>query len=94
MPDVLQLLETNLSTGVLTIEGAQGGQLHFLEGQICAALTSTLTGEDAAHAIIPLRRGQFHFRRTDIRHNLNATRSTTELMMDALRRHDERAKAG
>ena len=94
MPDILQLLETNLSTGVLTIDGDQGGQLHFLEGQICAALTSSETGEVAAHALIPLRRGQFHFRRTDIRHNLNAMRSTTELMMDALRRHDERAKAG
>lgn len=94
MPDILQLLETNLATGVLVIAGQHGGELHFLEGQICAALTTKLSGEAAAHAVIPLRSGQFYFRRTDIRHNLNATRSTTELMMDALRRHDERAKAG
>ena len=44
----------------------------------------------AAYQLIPVRRGRFFFIRTNIRSNMQAVHSTTELMMEALRRHDEK----
>ena len=42
--------------------------------------------------LIPVRNGRFHFVRSNIRSNMQSVRSTTEFMMEALRRHDEGAK--
>jgi hypothetical protein len=48
-----------------------------------------MRGEEAVYRLIPIRRGRFHFVRTNIRSNIQNLRSTTEFMMEALRRHDE-----
>lgn len=89
--DILQMLEANQSTGVLHIDGDRKGQIHLLDGHICGAFSADLKGEDAAYRLIPVRNGRFHFVRTDIRSNVRAIRSTTEFMMEAFRRHDEKA---
>ncbi|HSF20347.1 MAG TPA: response regulator [Vicinamibacteria bacterium] len=89
--DILQLLEANQSTGVLHIDGDRAGEIHLLDGHICGSFSDDLTGEDAAYRLIPVRNGRFHFVRADIRSNVQAIRSTTEFMMEAFRRHDEKA---
>jgi DNA-binding response OmpR family regulator len=90
--DVLQLLEANQATGVLHIDGEFKGEIHLLDGYICGCFAESHKGEEAAYRLIPVRNGRFHFVRSNIRSNIQHVRSTTEFMMEALRRHDERAK--
>jgi DNA-binding response OmpR family regulator len=93
--DVLQLLEANQATGVLHIDGeskSEKGEIHLLDGYICGGFAEDSKGEDAAYRLIPVRHGRFHFLRSNIRSNIQNLRSTTEFMMEALRRHDEKAK--
>lgn len=90
--DVLQMLEANQATGVLHIDGDSKGEIHLLDGYICGSFAEDAKGEDAAYRLIPVRNGRFHFIRSNIRSNIQAVRSTTEFMMEALRRHDEKAK--
>lgn len=90
--DVLQMLEANQATGVLHIEGEFIGEIHLLDGYICGCFSDELKGEFAAYRLIPVRKGRFHFVRSNIRSNIASVRSTTEFMMEALRRHDEREK--
>ncbi len=88
--DILQMLEANQATGVLHVDGNVSGEIHLLDGYICGGFAGTSRGEEATYRLIPVRRGRFHFVRTNIRSNIQNLRSTTEFMMEALRRHDER----
>jgi CheY-like chemotaxis protein len=88
--DILQMLEANQATGVLHVDGDVTGEIHLLDGYICGGFAGTSRGEEATYRLIPVRRGRFHFVRTNIRSNIQNLRSTTEFMMEALRRHDER----
>lgn len=90
--DILQMLEANQATGVLRIEGDHVGEIHLLDGYICGCFSGSHTGEEAAYRLIPVRNGRFHFVRSNIRSNIQSVRSTTEFMMEALRRHDEKEK--
>lgn len=90
--DVLQMLEANQATGVLHVEGDINGEIHLLDGYICGGFAGRSRGEEAIYILIPIRRGRFHFVRTNIRSNIQNLRSTTEFMMEALRRHDEKEK--
>jgi DNA-binding response OmpR family regulator len=93
--DVLQLLEANQATGVLRIDGdnkGEKGEIHLLDGYICGGFAEESKGEEAAYRLIPVRHGRFQFVRANIRSNVQTLRSTTEFMMEALRRHDEKAK--
>lgn len=90
--DILQMLEANQATGVLHIDGEFKGEIHLLDGYICGCFADEFKGEEAAYRLIPVRKGRFHFLRSNIRSNIQNVRSTTEFMMEALRRHDERAQ--
>ncbi|TDI48448.1 MAG: response regulator [Acidobacteria bacterium] len=90
--DVLQMLEANQATGVLHIDGNHKGEIHLLDGYICGCFADEFQGEEAAYRLIPVRDGRFHFVRANITSNIESIRSTTEFMMEAFRRHDEREK--
>ncbi len=88
------MLETNQATGVLHIQGEDGfgGDIHLLDGYICGGFAGETRAEEAAYSLIPIRRGRFHFVRTNIRSNIQTVRTTTEFMMEALRRDDEKER--
>ena len=91
--DILQLLEANQATGVLRIDTEEAtGEIHLLDGYICGGFTGPHQGEEAVYRLIPLRRGRFNFVHSNIRSNIQSVRSTTEFMMEALRRHDEQER--
>ena len=90
--DILQMLEANQATGVLHIDGESKGEIHLLDGYICGCFAGDFKGEEAAYRLIPVRKGRFHFLRSNIRSNIESVRSTTEFMMEAFRRHDEGTK--
>ena len=83
------MLEANLATGVLHIDGERQGQIHMHEGRICGSFAGELTDEDAALYLIPVRWGRFRFVSTGVRCNIQKSRSTTQFMLEALQRHDE-----
>ena len=88
--DILQMLEANQATGVIHIDTEQAsGEIHLLDGYICGGFTGQQQGEEAVYRLIPLRKGRFNFVHSNIRSNIQSVRSTTEFMMEALRRHDE-----
>ncbi len=91
--DILQLLEANQATGVIRIDTDETiGEIHLLDGYICGGFTGQHQGEEAVYRLIPLRRGRFNFVHSNIRSNIQSVRSTTEFMMEALRRHDEQER--
>ncbi len=91
--DILQMLEANQATGVLHIDTeVASGEIHLLDGYICGGFTGQHQGEEAVYRLIPLRRGRFTFVHSNIRSNIQSVRSTTEFMMEALRRHDEQER--
>jgi len=91
--DILQILEANQATGVLHIETRDTrGEIHLLDGYICGGFAGPELGEEAVYRLVPLRLGRFTFLHSNIRSNIQAVRSTTEFMMEALRRHDERER--
>ena len=91
--DILQMLEANQATGVLRIDTKETqGEIHLLDGYICGGFAGPELGEEAVYRLVPLRRGRFMFVHSDIRANIQSVRSTTEFMMEALRRHDERER--
>ncbi len=91
--DVLQILEANQATGVLQLENSDlTGEIHLLDGYICGGFAGQYRGEEAVYHLIPMRRGRFHFSRINIRSNIEVVRSTTEFMMEAFRRHDEKTR--
>ena len=91
--DILQILEANQATGVLRIETKETqGEIHLLDGYIWGGFAGPELGEEAVYRLVPLRRGRFMFVHSDIRSNIQSVRSTTEFMMEALRRHDERER--
>lgn len=92
--DILQMLEANQATGVLHIETKDTrGEIHLLDGYICGGFAGPDLGEEAIYRLIPLRLGRFTFLHSNIRSNIQSVRSTTEFMMEALRRHDEKERA-
>lgn len=91
--DILQMLEANQATGVLHIDAEEAaGEIHLLDGYICGGFTDQYQGEEAVYRLIPQRRGRFNFVHSNIRSNIQSVRSTTEFMMEALRRHDEQER--
>ena len=88
--DILQMLEANLATGVLHIDGERHGEIHMHDGRICGSFSGNLTDEAAALHLIPVRWGRFRFVSTGVRYNMEQFRSTTKLMLLALQRQDER----
>ncbi|GEM_PF-3373251 len=87
--DILQMLEANLATGVLHIDGERHGEIHMHQGRICGSFSGSLTDEAAALHLIPVKWGRFRFVSTGVRYNLEQFRSTTQLILLALQRHDE-----
>ena len=87
--DILQMLEANQATGVLHIDGERHGEIHMHEGRICGSFSGDLTDEAAALHLIPVKWGRFRFVSTGVPYNIEQSRSTTQLMLLALQRHDE-----
>ena len=83
------MLEANQATGVLHIDGDRHGEIHMHEGRICGSFAGDLTDEAAALHLIPVKWGRFRFVSTGVRYNGQDYRSTTQLMLLALQRHDE-----
>lgn len=93
LSEVVQLIEFNQKTGVLEVEdGKNRGSLFFRGGQLLDAQFADLTGEGAVAEFLVLATGSFHFDSTEPRVERKIFQSTAKVVLDALRKLDEKGK--
>lgn len=96
LADILQMLSSNLATGLFVVRGADGQELRlfFEEGQIVHAEGVGLSGESALFAAMAVEQGRFSFRENGGGAPEKTIGSKTQfLILEALRQIDE-ARAG
>jgi CheY-like chemotaxis protein len=92
MTDLLQSLEMGQKSCRLIVrKGAEQGELYFASGQCRDAKIGTVTGDDAVFKVILWTEGEFEidFNAANTSSNTTTTRSTTGLLMEAMRLMDE-----
>ncbi len=91
---LLQMMEQNKKTGLLTIRGADGQEtmLYFENGNILDAVSGRLGGTDAFYHTLSWDKGEFEFEQQEIEIKSRLPMSTHHLIMEGLRLIDERGK--
>jgi response regulator RpfG family c-di-GMP phosphodiesterase len=93
LPDVVQVLNQGRKTGQLRVRaGADGGEVHFADGAIVNALWPDLRGEEALYAMLGLSDGDFVFDPAAKPGGRVIHASVESLLLEGLRRLDERAR--
>ncbi len=91
LPELIQTLELNLKTGVLTVVGDHGrGTVTVRDGNIIAAELGALRAEEAVYELMGLSTGFFEFDVMDkVPADVEIKVPTSALLMEGLRRLDE-----
>lgn len=94
LPDLLQVLTLGGRTAVVCVSTRQRtGWVQVRGGQLAAAALGVLEGEEALDALVGVEAGRFEIAfRDDGRTNLRG--ATEYLLLEALRRRDERLRRG
>ena len=85
--DILQLLGSNSSTGILRIRSKyaqEPGLIYFVNGNPVNASAGPLTGLDAVNAIFGWVDGEFEFTEEDIRRKNVIKKSRMQIILDCL----------
>ncbi|MBI3988116.1 MAG: response regulator [candidate division NC10 bacterium] len=92
LPNLLQLLEIERKSGVLTlVKGEERGLLYLREGRIVNAILGRLRGEVAVYRLLSWEEGEFELDPSPTAGPPEAqvTASTQQLIMEGMRRKDE-----
>jgi CheY-like chemotaxis protein len=95
MIDLMQSLEMGQKSCRLQVhKGAEAGELYFAGGQCRDAKIGTLVGDDAVYKVLLWTEGEFEidFNAASASSNTTTTRSTTGLLMEAMRLMDEASR--
>ncbi len=88
--DLLQLLAMNRRSGVLTVATVAGaGELRIADGEVLDSVFRRLEGEKAFYRLLTEREGTFVFSPGGPPAMARITRSTSMLLMEAMRHKDE-----
>ena len=90
--ELLNLLGTNGSSGVLRINGSyatQPGFVYLDKGNPINAINGSLSGLDAVFALFGWTQGEFEFTEEDVTCEKTITKSRMEIILDGLRLLDE-----
>lgn len=90
--ELLNLLGTNGSSGVLRINGSyatQPGLVYLDKGNPINAANGSLSGLDAVFALFGWTQGEFEFTEEDVTCEKTITKSRMEIILDGLRLLDE-----
>ena len=90
--DILQLLGSNSSTGILRIRSKyaqEPGLIYFINGNPVNASAGTLTGLDAVNALFGWVDGEFEFSEEDIRRKNVIKKSRMQIILDCLSMLDD-----
>ena len=92
IPDLLQLIATNNSTGILRLTNPHAlgaASVTFLRGNPIHATYASLLGLEALYALFGWTTGQFEFRQEKIDTEKTIHRGQMEIVLDGLRMLDE-----
>ena len=92
IPDLLQLIATTNSTGILGLTNTYAlgpASVTFLRGNPIHANYASLTGLEALYALFGWTTGQFEFRQEKIGNERTIHRGQMEIVLDGLRMLDE-----
>lgn len=90
LPDIVQVLYHGRKTGKLVIRsGSEGGEIHFLEGQVAHAIVGKQRGADAFYALLRLSDGEFSLDPTFAPQMRVIEESAEALLLEGMRRLDE-----
>src|ERR1700740_3446302 len=95
MIDLMQSLEMGQKSCRLQVhKGSEAGELFFSSGQGRAAKIGTLVGDGAVYKVLLWTEGEFEidFNAANASSNTTTTRSTTGLLMEAMRLMDEASR--
>src|ERR1700719_616086 len=95
MIDLMQSLEMGQKSCRLHVQKAgEAGELYFASGQCRDAKIGTLVGDDAVYKVLLWTDGEFEmdFSAPNASSNTTTTRSTTGLLMEAMRLMDEASR--
>jgi len=95
MIDLLQSLEMGQKSCRLVVQkGGESGELYFAGGQCRDAKIGNVTGDDAVYRVLLWTEGEFEidFNAANASTNTTTTRSTTGLLMEAMRLMDEASR--
>ncbi len=93
-PELIQFLTGCRRNGRLVIEsGSKSGTIDLREGEARAAEWGNLAGDDAVYAIAELDGGTFRFQPAQGNVEKNISLPTMSLLIEALRKRDEKASA-
>ena len=90
--DILQLLGSNSSTGILRIRSKyaqEPGLIYFINGNPVNALAGSLTGLDAVNALFGWVDGEFEFSEENIRRKNVIKKSRMQIILDCLSMLDD-----
>jgi uncharacterized repeat protein (TIGR04076 family) len=94
LPELAQTLNMSRRTGTLFLYTAdQRGEIFFKDGQIHDARMGSEEGEEAFYSLLALKDGNFRFMEGEIDKARAITMDTMGLLMEGLRRLDEKEKA-
>ncbi len=90
--DVIQLLHVTQKTGVLGLRnGSLSGGIYFRGGEVVHAWTGELKGEEAFYRLATWKKARFGFNTVPREEPHTVEQPTMTLLMEAMRRLDERA---
>src|SRR3954462_5762083 len=90
LPDIIQLISVSGKTGVFHLtDGALKGQIFLHDGKIVHAQLEDTSGEEAVYALAIWSQGDFKFEPGQGTETRTISKSNTNLLMEAARRHDE-----
>lgn len=90
LAEVIQLLNLNQRSGILTVEAEEKGEIVFSQGQMVYGQYGNLTGEEAIYKVVPQKQGTFRFEPVEKEVERNISGSTMNVLIEACRQADER----
>lgn len=93
--ELFQMVDQNAKTGRLEISDPRGrkGAILFKDGKVIKARYRDVGGETALYALLGLEEGHFRFLSTPVEDRPEHALAIAPLLMEALRRRDEAARA-
>jgi len=87
--ELVQMLNLNKKSGVLTIDSDDKGQIYLKDGHLWATMHGDNVGEEAFYGLVAKIDGTFKFEITDVDIDQNVSNSTMNVIMEACRIMDE-----
>jgi len=87
--ELVQMLNLNKKSGVLTVTGDEEGYIYLKDGHLWATELGGITGEDAFFKLVAKTEGTFRFEMDDVEKDRNIENSTMNVIMEACRIMDE-----